>query len=272
MNLPKSVLCKHYRIPFQLGNFKKGSFVKAIHVTYKLAAIGVRHPKGTIIPGDTNGQIDIFLHDRQTGETTRVNVASDGSQANDLSRWPSISANGQFIAFDSNASTLVVSDTNGAKDIFVHDRQMGETTLVSVSFDGEQGNGGSYCPDISGDGLFLAFSSGASNLVPSDTNSTGDVFLIELGPNQAPSQPSNLLPSNGSTGVSLTPTLQSSAFSDPDVGDTLAASQWQIRASSGSYASPVFDNTIISNLTSITVSPGNLNSNNTYYRYLLARI
>jgi uncharacterized repeat protein (TIGR02543 family) len=85
-------------------------------------------------------------------------------------------------------------------------------------------------------------------------------------PNQPPDQPSNVSPSNGATGVSLTPTLQSSAFSDPDAGDTHAASQWQITTTPGDYNSPLFDSgTDSSNLTSIAVPSGRLNPNTTYY-------
>ena len=84
--------------------------------------------------------------------------------------------------------------------------------------------------------------------------------------NQAPNQPGNVSPSNGATGISLTPTLQSSAFSDPDLGDSHAASQWQITTTSGDYSSPVFDSgTDTSNLTSITLSVVILNGNTTYY-------
>ena len=84
--------------------------------------------------------------------------------------------------------------------------------------------------------------------------------------NWFPSQPSSVLPTDGATGISLTPTLQSSAFSDPDAGDTHQASQWQIRASGGSYDSPVFNSgTDTSNLTQITIPSGKLTYSTTYY-------
>jgi Tol biopolymer transport system component len=130
--------------------------------------------------GDTNGYDDIFVHDRQTGQTTRVSVASDGSQENGSSWSPSISADGRYVAFASEASNLVSGDTDGYDDVFVHDRQMGQTTRVSVASDGTQGNhdsghwGGS---SISAGGRYVAFESWASNLVDSDTNSYDDVFV-----------------------------------------------------------------------------------------------
>lgn len=68
------------------------------------------------------GFSDVFVHDRQRGETTRVSVASDGTQANSSSADPSLSANGRYVAFHSWASNLVVGDTNGKADVFVYSR------------------------------------------------------------------------------------------------------------------------------------------------------
>jgi Tol biopolymer transport system component len=88
-----------------------------------------------LVVGDTNDSFDVFIHDRVSGETTRVSVASDGTQGNDSSFWPSISADGRYVAFSSYASNLVDGDTNGWEDIFVHDLLMGETTKISVASD-----------------------------------------------------------------------------------------------------------------------------------------
>ncbi|MBI5606907.1 MAG: FG-GAP repeat protein [Deltaproteobacteria bacterium] len=130
-----------------------------------------------LVPGDTNNRKDIFVHDRQTGQTTRVSVASDGSQGIDNSYSPSISGDGRFVAFTSTAANLVPGDKNSGSDIFVHDRQTGQTTLVSVASDGTQGNNDSWDPSISGDGRFVAFTSFASNLVPGDTSGRYDIFV-----------------------------------------------------------------------------------------------
>ncbi len=93
-----------------------------------------------------------------------------------------------------------------------------------------------------------------------------DVWLIKVGKNYAPTQPSNTSPDDEAIGVSLTPTLQSSAFSDPDSGDTHAASQWQITTTGGDYSSPVFDSgEDSSNLTEITVPSEKLNYDTYYY-------
>ncbi|MEO7836652.1 MAG: hypothetical protein ABIS21_03295, partial [Acidimicrobiales bacterium] len=137
---------------------------------------------------DTNSAEDIFVHDRQTATTTRVSVASDGTQAggNDFparscsscaSRSPSISADGRHVAFYSRAPDLVPADTNGVVDVFVHDRQTGATTRVSLAGDGSQGDDESWYPEISPDGRYVAYSSAASNLVPGDTNTALDVFV-----------------------------------------------------------------------------------------------
>ncbi len=136
-----------------------------------------------LVAGDSNATWDIFVHDRETGETTRVSVAGDGTQGSEQSLSPAISAEGRFVAFASLAPNLVPGDTNGTWDVFVHDRGAGETTRVSVAGDGAQGNAGSRGPAISSDGRYVAFSAAASNLVPEDTNTVRDVFVRdrELG-------------------------------------------------------------------------------------------
>lgn len=133
-----------------------------------------------LVAGDTNYFIDIFVHDRQTAITSRVNVDSAGSQANRGSYNPTISADGRFVGFQSDATALVGGDTNNQSDIFVHDRQNRTTTRVSVDNLGDQANGGSYTPFVSADGRFVAFNSEAGNLVPGDTNLNLDIFIREL--------------------------------------------------------------------------------------------
>lgn len=131
-----------------------------------------------LVAGDTNGVSDVFVHDRVSGATTRVSVASDGSQATGGGSYdPVISADGRFVAFRSWAVNLVTQDTNGESDVFVHDRQSGVTTRVSVATDGGEAGGGSFAPSMSADGRFVAFDSRAENLVAADTNGTSDVFV-----------------------------------------------------------------------------------------------
>ncbi len=135
-----------------------------------------------LVSDDTNGFADIFVHDTQTGQTIRVSVASDGTEGNDDSIFTaSISADGRYVAFYSEATNLVEDDTNGFADIFVHDTQTGQTIRVSVASDGTEGNDYINRPSISADGRYVAFESYASNLVPEDTNGYNDVFRA---PNQ----------------------------------------------------------------------------------------
>ena len=148
-----------------------------------------------LVPGDTNNAWDVFVHDRATGVTTRVNVAADGTQANEtllLDDSSAISADGRFIAFSSRATNLVPGDNNefctestgygpaptaNCRDVFVKDRLTGAIDLVSRSSHGELGNRYSYAPEMSADGRFVAFASNAFNLVADDTNDFPDVFV-----------------------------------------------------------------------------------------------
>lgn len=128
-----------------------------------------------LVPGDSNGYPDIFVRDRVLGSTVRASVSSTEAQANGGSARASISADGRFVAFHSDANNLV-NDTNAARDVFVRDVQEGVTTRVSVSSTGSQATGGSSSPFISADGRYVLFSSSAPNLVPNDTNNASDVF------------------------------------------------------------------------------------------------
>jgi Tol biopolymer transport system component len=130
-----------------------------------------------LVPGDVNPASDIFVHDLQTGQTSLVSVNSSGQQANGTCINTTISKDGRYVAFASNATNLVPGDTNGFFDAFVRDRVAGRTTRVSVSSVGFEGDGDSYHPTISADGRFVAFESWASNLVPGDANFLIDVFV-----------------------------------------------------------------------------------------------
>jgi Tol biopolymer transport system component len=130
-----------------------------------------------LVPGDTNNTGDIFVRDRLTNTTTRVSVDSAGNQTNSDSYNPSISADGRFVAFASDASNIVPGDTNSSRDILVRDRLTNTTTRVSVDSAGNQANSFSSDPSISADGRFVAFDSFASNLVPGDTNRESDIFV-----------------------------------------------------------------------------------------------
>ncbi|MDI6858193.1 MAG: hypothetical protein QME71_07780 [Dehalococcoidia bacterium] len=139
---------------------------------------------------DTGNCPDIFVHDRETGTTERVNVSSAGEQANSWSYNPDVSGDGRFVSFVSGASNLVEDDTNVSfypdgmpypmEDVFVRDRETGRTARVSVGSDGAQANGPSDRAAISDDGRYVAFLSTADNLVSGDTNGQRDVFRHDL--------------------------------------------------------------------------------------------
>ena len=132
-----------------------------------------------LVAAPWNGFSHVYVHDRLTSQTTRVSVASDGSPAEGSSYYPSISAEGRFVTFHSQAMNLVAGKTTAQWDVFVHDRQTGETTRVSVASDGSEGNSDSGNAVISGDGRVVAFESWATNLDPSDTNRSGDIYVRE---------------------------------------------------------------------------------------------
>ncbi len=122
--------------------------------------------------------IDEFVFDRTTLTTTRVSLGLLGAQPNGPSSFStSMSPDGRYVAFSSAASNLVLSDTNGANDVFVYDRLNNSTTRASVSTAEVQASGFSLMPSISADGRFVAFELPAKNLVPGDSNNRRDVFV-----------------------------------------------------------------------------------------------
>jgi hypothetical protein len=129
---------------------------------------------------DTNPSFDVFLRDRQSGTTELVSVSSSGIQGNHQSNYPAISADGRFVTFASQATNLVVPDGNlFLFDVFLRDRQLGTTELVSRSTAGVQGNGNSLTSSVTPDGRFVAFQSGATNLrtVPDSNGADYDMFV-----------------------------------------------------------------------------------------------
>lgn len=137
-----------------------------------------------LVPGDTNGFRDIFVRDLIAGTTIRINLGPGGAQANAPSHAaggaPAISADGNIIAFYSNASNLIEGgDTNGVADVFVYDRTTERLNLISNAPDGSQANGASLLPSIDYVGRFVAYQSLATNLIPDDTNDASDIFVYD---------------------------------------------------------------------------------------------
>lgn len=142
----------------------------------------------TIVPDDDNATRDVFRLDRQTSTFERVSVSTGGVEGNGYSTSPSISGDGAFVAFESDATNLYPADGNGDTDIFRHDITLGRTDLASRVWNGiSAGNGVSWHgPAISDDGRVVAFESGATNLVPNDTNGAYDTFVRDFALDIAP--------------------------------------------------------------------------------------
>jgi Tol biopolymer transport system component len=158
-----------------------------------------------LVPGDTNNRTDVFLANVTTHTVSRITGATGGSH-------PAISADGRFVAFNSDDPNLVPNDTNNHWDIFVKELSTGNFRLASVGANGAPANQTSIFPAISRDGRYVAFMSHASNLVAADTDQIDDVFRRDLtnnttewisvaadgGPGRAP---------NGNPGGALAPAI-----------------------------------------------------------------
>lgn len=129
---------------------------------------------------DANNALDIFVHDRTTSTTTCASLNPQGVPGNGQSQGPSLSTDARFVVFTSTASDLVAADTNGHSDVFVHDRATGTTQLVSVGVGGAPANADSTSAVISGDGRYVAFASGATNLVSTPVSGWHAVYLRDL--------------------------------------------------------------------------------------------
>jgi len=130
-----------------------------------------------LVDDDDNAASDIFVHDVETGETRRITQGSISGQGSFL---PSISGDGRYVAFHSQASDLVLNDNNGFRDVFVTDLQTNTTTRVSVTSAEAEVIGVSQQARISADGRYVIFRSSSTQLTPPDTNSSSDAFLRDL--------------------------------------------------------------------------------------------
>ncbi|MFO1161401.1 MAG: cadherin-like domain-containing protein [Reyranellaceae bacterium] len=140
-----------------------------------------------LVPDDTNGVADIFIKNLATGEIVRISTDGAGAQADNESFGPAFSADGNKVGFVSYASNLVPDDTNQAFDIFVKDLTSGSIERVSTDSNGGQANGfspsstdGRPAIGFSPEGTKVVYQSGATNLVPDDTNGVGDIFVKDL--------------------------------------------------------------------------------------------
>lgn len=178
------------------------SFTPAVSADGRFVAYSSR--ASNLVPDDTNNTDDVFVHDRTTGTIERVSVSNSGAQGNFQSVHPSISADGRFVAFESEATNLVPNDTNGQTDrsagvdIFVYDRTTRTMERASLTENGSQVNRASRNPSISGDGRYIAFSSGGNNLISGFRSGEVNVYVRDRidGTIVGVSVPFSIVPSN----------------------------------------------------------------------------
>jgi Tol biopolymer transport system component len=131
-----------------------------------------------LVPGDTNNSEDVFVHDRVAGTTERLSVNGTGEQGTGPSYNPAISADGRYVLFESGAPNLIANDLNGFSDIFIRDRQLGTTMLVSIATTGGVPNFGARHPSMSPDARFVVYASFATNIV-TPNNGNYSVYLYD---------------------------------------------------------------------------------------------
>lgn len=119
-----------------------------------------------LVPGDTNGTVDCFVTDLQTGNAERVSVSSSGAQGNHISWEASISADGRFVVFLSHATNLDPKDTDGILDVYIHDRVAKTTTLVSERYGTSVKVSGCPTASVSADGRWVAFVCTDNDVLP----------------------------------------------------------------------------------------------------------
>jgi Tol biopolymer transport system component len=137
-----------------------------------------------LVAGDTNNCRDIFRKNLATGETLRCSADASGIQDNNTCYRPRLSQDGRYVVFESAASNLVSTDTNGEWDIFRKDMVSGEIVICSTDSSGTQADGSSKYAAMSTDGKYVSFRSDAANLVAGDYNANFDIFLKDLSNGQ----------------------------------------------------------------------------------------
>jgi flagellin-like hook-associated protein FlgL len=154
-----------------------GNNVLPTAVSYDGRYVAFWSNSSTLVLGDTNGLNDGFLQDTQTGTVVRLSVSTAGVEGNSATNSIAISDDGNYAAFYSTATNLVIGDANVQNDVFIRNIQAGTTELVSVSSAGVQSNGQSDGESISADGRYVVFRSDGTNLVAGDANGVSDIFL-----------------------------------------------------------------------------------------------
>ncbi|MBP9821656.1 MAG: PD40 domain-containing protein [Candidatus Pacebacteria bacterium] len=132
-----------------------------------------------LVENDTNGKQDIFVYNRNTGTIERITINNEEEEANDVSHSSSISSDGRYVVFGSDATNLVADDTNGFHDIFLYDTELDTISRLTADDEENQANSHSLYPVISSDGEYIAFKSYATNLFDGDA-SDGQIDIFRI--------------------------------------------------------------------------------------------
>jgi Tol biopolymer transport system component len=135
---------------------------------------------------DPDEGFDIYVYDRQADVIASASVDDAGNMGDDTSTWPSMTPDGRYVAYATDATDIVPGDLNGARDIVLYDRLSGAANRLSLGNSGAEADGDSSHPSISDDGTLVAYESNASNLVPGDSNRATDIFLRDTTLNPPP--------------------------------------------------------------------------------------
>ncbi|MGQ0592953.1 MAG: PKD domain-containing protein, partial [Gammaproteobacteria bacterium] len=165
-----------------------------------------------LVRGDEAPSHEIFVRDHTTATTTQIDGVAE------ISPNAMISGDGRSVAFAAYRDEAV-------GHIWVHDRDTGDTSLMSVANDGTRGNGDSNWPALSADGRYVVFESEATNLIEGDTNGTADVFVKDRFPPPTNEPPHADAGSDASTSGGATVILDARASRDPD--GSIIAYLWQ---------------------------------------------
>jgi Tol biopolymer transport system component len=170
-----------------------------IHVSGDGRFVAFTSLASVLVPGDTNGKDDVFLRDLWAGTTERVSLGASGQQVSGASTGAGVSYDGRFVLFVSYAADVHPSDPEALGDVFVRDRLLGTTELISAPFDGSPSIYDCKFAAISGDGRYVAFAGFEDHFVPGDANACGDIFLRDrlLGTTQVVSVATDGTPADG---------------------------------------------------------------------------
>ncbi len=133
-----------------------------------------------LVPGDLNGQPDVFVRDLTDNSIELASRGLDGNAAGGDSSFPDISSNGRYLVFHSRAGDLVEGDDNNAWDVFLLDRDEGDISLVSHTPDGEPGDGDSFTGTVSDDGRYVAFTSWADDLTDDPSEDVARIYVADM--------------------------------------------------------------------------------------------